>query len=200
MKDDELETVEHLHGKSPDKNIERKEWRDFPQIKGYMIKKYESLKKKGGRAGKQRQLGDRWNRYRWENLELILRMLKMIGSTWREAHRLKRINMTTSMIERISIHIAIWEHRLGKVWIQHLTSKQLEYHNSKQNKGLACKISRNKHMIEILSEVFVVGPTRVRSYSTIMYKAVHMTYEASPSRHSQGLFKTQRDHCKTNRG
>ena len=24
MEDDELETVEHLHGKSPDKNIERK--------------------------------------------------------------------------------------------------------------------------------------------------------------------------------
>ena len=55
-------------------------------------------------------------------------------------------------------------------------------------------------MIEISSEVFVVGPTRARSYSTIMYKAVHMTYEASPSRHSQGLFKTLRDHCKTNRG
>ena len=49
----------------------------------------------------------------------------------------------------------------------------------KQNKGLACKISWNKHMIEISSEVFVVGPTRARSYSTIMYKAVHMTYEAS---------------------
>ena len=32
-------------------------------------------------------------------------------------------------------------------------------------------------MIEISSEVFVVGPTRARSYSTIMYKAVHMTYE-----------------------
>ena len=55
-------------------------------------------------------------------------------------------------------------------------------------------------MIEISSEVFMVGPTRARSYSTIMYKAVHMTYEASPSRHSQGLFKTLRDHCKTNRG
>ena len=60
-----------------------------------------------------------------------------------------------------------------------------------KNKGLACRISQNKHMIEISSEVFVVGPTRARSYSTIMYKAVHMTYEASPSRHSQGLFKTQ---------
>ena len=44
-------------------------------------------------------------------------------------------------------------------------------------------------MIEISSEVFVVGPTRARSYSTIMYKAVHMTYEASPSRHSQGLLR-----------
>ena len=41
---------------------------------------------------------------------------------------------------------------------------------------------------------------RARSYSTIMYKAVHMTYEVSLSQHSQGLFKTQRDHCKTNRG
>ena len=71
---------------------------------------------------------------------------------------------------------------------------------SKQNKGLACRISRNKHMVEISSEVFVVGPTWARSYITIMYKAVHMTYEASPSRHSQGLFKTLRDHCKTNRG
>ena len=69
----------------------------------------------------------------------------------------------------------------------------------KQNKVLACRISRNKHMIDISSEVFVVGPTRAQSYSTIMYKAVHMTYEASPSRHSQGLFKTQRDHCKINR-
>src|ERR687897_856822 len=69
----------------------------------------------------------------------------------------------------------------------------------KTKQGLACRISQNKHMIEISSEVFVVGPTRARSYSTIMYKAVHMTYEASPSRHSQGLFKTQRDHCKTNR-
>ena len=57
MKDDELETVEHLHGKSPDKNIDGKEWRDFTLIKGYLNKKSESLKKKGGSAGKQRQLG-----------------------------------------------------------------------------------------------------------------------------------------------
>lgn len=45
----------------------------------------------------------------------------------------------------------------------------------KTKQGLACRISQNKHMIEILSEVFVVGPTRARSYITIMYKAVHMT-------------------------
>ena len=80
-----------------------------------------------------------------------------------------------------------------------MTSKQLEYHNSKQNKVLACRISRNKHMIEVSSEVFVVGPTRAQSYNTIMYKAVHMTYEVSPNQHSQGFFKTQRDHCKTDR-
>ena len=55
-------------------------------------------------------------------------------------------------------------------------------------------------MIEISSEVFVVGPTRARSYSTIMHKAVHMTYEVSPNQHSQGFFKTQRDHCKNDRG
>ena len=54
-------------------------------------------------------------------------------------------------------------------------------------------------MIEISSEVFVVGPTRSWSYNTIMYKVVDMTYEASSSQNSQGLFKTQRDHCKTNR-
>ena len=53
MKDDELETVEHLDGKSRDKNIERKERRDLSQIKGYMIKKSESLKKRvGGRENK----------------------------------------------------------------------------------------------------------------------------------------------------
>ena len=80
-----------------------------------------------------------------------------------------------------------------------MNSKQLEYHKCKQNKVLACRISRNKHMIEISSEVFVVGPTRARVYSIIMYKPVHMTYEVSPSQHSQGFFKTQRDHCKNDR-
>ena len=69
----------------------------------------------------------------------------------------------------------------------------------KQKKDWLAEISQNKHMIEISSEVFMVGTTWARSYNTIMYKAVHMTYEASPSWHSQGLFKTLRDHCKTNR-
>ena len=134
MKNDELEAPLVSSWESPEKNIDRKEWRDFPSIKAYLINKSESLKKKGGRAGKQRQLGDGWNKHRWENLELILRMLKMIGSTWREAHRLKRIDMTTSMIKRISTPIEIWEHHLEKVWNQHLTLKQLEYHNWKKTK------------------------------------------------------------------
>ena len=51
-KNDELKAPLVSSWESSDKNIERKEWRDFPQIKGYMIKKAESLKKKGGRAGK----------------------------------------------------------------------------------------------------------------------------------------------------
>ena len=148
---------------------------------------------------KQRQLGDGWNGYRWENLELISQMFKWSDPLEEKHIGWKELTRRPRWSRRISIHIGIWEHHLEKVWNQHLTSKQLEYHNSKQNKGLACRISQNKHMIEISSKVFVVGPTRARSYSTIMYKAVHMTYEASPSRHSQGLFKTQRDHCKTNR-
>ena len=133
------------------------------------------------------------------SLELILRMLKWSDPLEEKHAGSKEIEMANSKIKKDCIHIGVWEHRLGKVWNQHLTSKQLEYQNSKHNKGLACRISQNKHMIEISSEVFVVGPTRARSYNTIMYKAVHMTYEASPSQHSQELFKTQRDHCKTDR-
>ena len=168
--------------------------------KRILDKKTESLKKKGGWAGKKKQLGDGWNKHRWEEVINDLANVDVNGSTWGETHRLKKgLTRQTRWSRRISIHIGIWEHHLEKVWNQHLTSKQLEYHNSKQNKGLACKISRNKHMIEIPSEVFVVGPTRAQVYSTTMYKAVHMTYEVSPSRHSQGLFKTQRDHCKIDR-
>ena len=70
----------------------------------------------------------------------------------------KKFRWQSRCSRRICIPIGIWEHLLGKVWNQHLTLKQLEYHNSKQNKGLACKISRNKHMIEISSEFFWWGP------------------------------------------
>ena len=134
-----------------------------------------------------------------KNWYLILRMLKWSDPLEEKHVGWKEMTCQSRLSWRISIHMGTWEHHLGKVWNQHLTSKQLEYHNSKQNKGLACRISRNKHMIEISSKVFVVGPTRAQSYSTIMYKAVDMTYEASLSQHSQGLFKTQWDHCKTNR-
>ena len=128
------------------------------------------LEEKGWVGGKkQRQLGDGWNKHRWEEVINDLANVDVNGSTWGETHRLKKgLTRQTRWSRRISIHIGIWEHHLEKVWNQHLTSKQLEYHNSKQNKGLACRISRNKHMIEISSEVFVVGPTRARSYNTIV--------------------------------
>ena len=77
-KNNELDAPLVSSWESPDKNIDGKEWRDFPPIKGYMIKKSESLKKKGGRARKQRQLGDGWNKHRWENLELISQILKWL--------------------------------------------------------------------------------------------------------------------------
>ena len=158
MKNDELEAREHLHEGSPDRNIDWKEWRDFTWINGYLIKKNWVLEEKGWEGGKTKATWGIWKKHRWENLELNLRMLKMIGSTWREAHRLgKELTWRPRWSRRISIHIAIGEQRLGKVWIQHLTSKQIEYHNSKQNKVLACRISRNKHMIEISSEVFHGG-------------------------------------------
>mgnify|MGYP005837300045 CR=1 FL=1 len=52
-------------------------------------------------------------------------------------------------------------------------------------------------MIEISSEVFVVGPTRARLYNTIMYKAVHMTYEASPSQRSKESLRHNETTVKT---
>ena len=155
---------------------------------------------KSGRAGKTKATWRRMKQTPLRKLRIDLADGENDGIiSKRSAPVGKELTWRPRWSRRIGIHIGVWEHRFGKVWNQHLTSKQLEYNNSKQKQGLTCKISRNKHMIEISSEVFVVGPTRARSYNTIMYKAVHMTYEASPSRHSQGLFKTQRDHCKTNR-
>ena len=58
MKNDELENVEHLHGKSPDKNIDRKEWRNFTKNKRILGKEILVLEEKGWVGGKkQRQLG-----------------------------------------------------------------------------------------------------------------------------------------------
>ena len=74
--------------------------------------KNESLEKRVGGGEKQRQLGADGMDTVEEKLELILWMLKMIGSTWREAHRLERIDMTISMIKRISTPIETWEHHL----------------------------------------------------------------------------------------
>ena len=109
---------------------------------------WEGRKNKDNLEWKKRTpLGKNWG--------VILRMLKTEGwsyECWKELAWQSRLSW------RISIHIEVWEHHLEKVWNQHLTSKQLEYHNSKQNKGLACKISQNKHMIEISSKVFVVEP------------------------------------------
>ena len=94
------------------------------------------LKEKGLEGGKNKgNLGRmKWTPLR-KSLELILRMGRMMGSSWRETHRLEiELRWQSRWSRRISIHIAIWEHHLGKVWIQHLTSKQLEYHNLKRNK------------------------------------------------------------------
>ena len=51
---------------------------------------YESLTKKVGGREKQRQLGTVETNTIEKNWGMILRMLKMIGSTWREAHRLEK--------------------------------------------------------------------------------------------------------------
>ena len=40
-------------------------------------------RKRVGGQERQRQLGDGWNKHRWESWDSILRMLKMNGSTWR---------------------------------------------------------------------------------------------------------------------
>ena len=76
-----------------------------------------------------------------------------------------------------------------------IEATQIPQLKTKQRIGLQNKpeqtYDRYKHMIDISSEVFVVGPTQARSYNTIMYKEVHMSNKASPRQHSQGLFKTQ---------
>ena len=52
-------------------------------------------------------------------------------------------------------------------------------------------------MIEISSEVFVVGPTRARVYSTIMYKAVHMTSKCPRTSIAKGSLRHNETTVKT---
>ena len=102
-------------------------------------------RKRGVGGKKKRQLGDGWNKHRWE--ELILDHADVANDRIhlkRNTPVEKGLTWQSRLSWRISVHIGVWEHRLGKVWNQHLTSKQLEYHNSKQNKGLACRISREQ--------------------------------------------------------
>ena len=59
------------------------------------------LEEKGWVGGKkQRQLGDGWNKHSWEELIIDLAEVEMIGSTWRETRRLKRIDMTILIVEK----------------------------------------------------------------------------------------------------
>ena len=63
-----------------DKDIDGKEWRDFPSIKGYLNKKYVSLKKqREGAREKQRQLGT--NEMNAVEKRLDLANVEVIGST-----------------------------------------------------------------------------------------------------------------------
>ena len=136
QKNDELEALEHLLEKTPDKNIEGR-------MKKYHMNKMDTSsenfwlqEEEGWEGGETKITWDEWNRHHWGKPRLDLAHIKMIGLTWRETHRLKK-NLTWQSwwSRRISTPIEIWERQLGKVWNQQLTSKQLEYHNSKQNKG-----------------------------------------------------------------
>ena len=99
MENDELEASLGSSWESPDKNIDVKWWRDFTRIKGYLIKTSESLRKKGGRAGKTKTIWrrmkmtplrrtDNWSCGRWKWMEPLEE----------KTHRLKRIDMTISII------------------------------------------------------------------------------------------------------
>ena len=98
-----------------------------------------------GGWGKQRQLGmnetDKSSDFStasvWNNLKR--RHTGWKGLTWR-----------SRWSRRISTPIEIWEHRLGKVWNQHLTSKQLEYQN--QNKTKDRYVYEEDYVATYLSE------------------------------------------------
>ena len=133
---DELEAPLVSSRESPDKNIDGKEWRGFTSIKGYLIKKSESLKKRvGGREnkgnlGRMKQITLRRLWVDFANVENDRIHLN------RNTPDEKGLKWQSWLSWRISIHIEIWEHCLGKVWNQHLTLKQLEYHNSEQKQWI----------------------------------------------------------------
>ena len=83
------------------------------------------------------------------------------------------------------------------VWNQPLTSKQLEYHNSKENKGCGLQNKPEQTYDRDFIRNFHGG---AHTGSILQWTPVQGSvrdYEASPNRHSQGLFKTPRDHCKS---
>ena len=99
--------------------------------------------KEGWEGGETKTTWDEWNRQ-------IVGILN--ASVWNNLKRRhtgwKGLPWKSRWSRRISTPIEIWEHRLGKVWNQHLTSKQLEYQNQDKNKGyiwlwrrLCCNIS-----------------------------------------------------------
>ena len=125
MKNDKLEAPLVSSWESPDKNIDGKEWRNFTKNKRILGKEILVLEEKRGVGGeKQRQLGDGWNKQDWENLSWSCGCwsdpLEEKYASW------KGLSRQSQLSRRISIYIGIWEHHLGKVWNQHLTSKQLE--------------------------------------------------------------------------
>ena len=97
---------------------------------------------KGGRAGKNKGNleTDETNTVE-KNWSMILRKLKWSDPLEEKHAGWKGLTWHSRLSWRICIHIGVWEHRLGKVWNQHLTSKQLEYHSlkTKQRIGLQNK-------------------------------------------------------------
>ena len=95
------------------------------------------LEEKGWVSGKkQRQLGDGRNNTVEKKRYLILLMLKWSDPLEEKHAGWKGLTWQSRLSRRIGIHIGVWEHHFGKVWNQHLTLKQLEYHNSKQKQRI----------------------------------------------------------------
>ena len=85
------------------------------------------------RVGKIKATWERMKQITLRRIWIDLADVEMNWSTWRETCRLEKgLTRQSRLSWRIGIHIEVWKHRLGKVWNQHLTLKQLEYHNSKQ--------------------------------------------------------------------